>query len=243
MTIRVLVNGKNGKMGRPTVAAIEADPALTLAGTAGHDDDLAKVIQDNHAQVVVDFTTPTSVFANTQTIINSGAHPVIGTTGLLPTQIAELQTQCRKLALGGIIAPNFSIGAALMMQISKQIAAHFCHAEIIEAHHVEKLDAPSGTAIKTAEMIAAGRTTTPLPPHSTEVLPHARGATHEHVPIHSVRLPGVVADQTVTFGGHHETLTISHNTLDRACFMPGVVLACKAVVELEELLYGLETIL
>ncbi len=226
MPIRVLVNGANGKMGQEVVKAIQQDKELNLAGTAGKNDNLAEKIKSTQAQVVVDFTVAGSGFKNTQTIIEAGAHPVIGTTGFSLEQIDALQKIAATKKLGGIVAPNFSPGAVLMMQFSETAARYFPHVEIIEMHHDGKKDAPSGTSRKTADMIA-------------DVLNKKSSA----IPIHSVRLPGLVAHQLVVFGGHGETLTIRHDSVNRECFMPGVILACKKVVLLKELVYGLEKIL
>ena len=244
MTIRVLVNGSSGKMGQCVVKAIEADADLTLAGAIGHSHDLAAEIKKSGAQVVVDFTTAASVLKNIETIITAGVHPVIGTSGLLKTHIEQLQKTSAKLKLGGIIAPNFSLGAVLMMKYAAEIAKYFNQVEIIEMHHAGKLDSPSGTSLRTAEMLAAARMTSPASSANThETIPGARGAAYEDIPIHAVRLPGVVAGQQVIFGGIGETLTIRHDTIDRQCFMPGVVLACKKVMTLDRLVYGLEEIL
>lgn len=243
MAIRVIVNGADGKMGRETVKAVERDEVLELVGESSRRDDLAKMIAQTHADVVVDFTIASAGFNNASIIIAAGAHPVIGTTGFLPDQIQELQKRCAKQKLGGIIAPNFSIGAILMMRFAKQAAHYFSHAEIIEMHHSGKEDSPSGTAIKTAEMIVAGRKELIPIKKSRETIPHARGANFEEVAIHSVRLPGLVAHQAVLFGGRGETLTIRHDSIHRESFMTGVKLACKKVMELDHLVYGLENFL
>ncbi len=243
MTIRVIVNGADGKMGRETVKAVERDEELELVGKTEGRDDLAKIIAETKANVVVDFTVASAGFNNASIIIGAGAHPVIGTTGFLPEQIQELQKRCAKQKLGGIIAPNFSISAVLMMRFAKQAAQYYSHAEIIEMHHTGKEDSPSGTAIKTAEMIVAGRKELIPIKKSRETIPHARGANFEEVAIHSVRLPGLVAHQAVIFGGRGETLTIKHDTLHRECYMPGVRLACKKVMEIDHLVYGLDNFL
>jgi 4-hydroxy-tetrahydrodipicolinate reductase len=243
MSIRVLVNGANGRMGQATVKAISSDPELELVATTGRSDDLAAAIKTHKAQVVVDFTNADAVLESTRIIIASGAHPVVGTSGLLMEQVKEFQTACKKAKLGGIIAPNFSLGAVLLMKHAQEIAKYFEHVEIIEMHHDGKLDSPSGTALRTAEMLAvnfkAANTTT----KNKETIPGARGATHHQIPIHSIRLPGLVAHEQVIFGGTGETLTLRHDSIDRISFMPGVCLACKKVVELDEMVYGLEHVL
>ncbi len=243
MAIRVLVNGAHGRMGQETVQAVLGAKDLMLVGQTSRHDDLAAAIRESKANIVIDFTVPDSVYENTKIIIEEGAHPIIGTSGLTAQQITELQMLCKHRQLGGIIAPNFSIGAVLMMQLSKQVAHYLPQVEIIEMHHDKKIDAPSGTAIKTAEMIASARKTIPALPATKENIPGARGANYENIPIHSVRLPGLVAHQTVIFGGECETFTLRHDSLHRASFMPGVLLACRKVGELKELVYGLENIL
>ena len=238
MTIRVLVNGAHGKMGQVTVKAISADPDFVLAGETDKDDSLAAEIKNKKADVVIDFTNADVAFKNTQIIIEAGAHPVIGTTGLRSEQIKTLQDLCKKNQLGGIIAPNFSLGAILMMKYAKEIANYFPNVEIIEMHHDGKLDSPSGTSIRTAELLAPVCKNAAKP--SRETIPGARGANFENIHIHAIRLPGLIAHQQIIFGGLGETLTIRHDSLDRQCFMPGVRLAAKKVMELKELVYGLE---
>ncbi len=241
--IRVLINGASGRMGKTTVIAIQHDNAFKLAGETHSSDDLKKVIKANNATVVVDFTNASVVFENSKKIIEAGAHPVIGTSGLLPEQIKELQQMCNKTQLGGIIAPNFCISALLMMRFSAEAAQYFPEVEIVETHHEKKLDAPSSTAIKTAEMIACARKTNPSHKEIHETLSNSRGACKEQIPIHALRLPGFLAKQEVIFGHLGGNLTISHETIDRTAFMPGVILACKKVIALKKLIYGLETLL
>lgn len=243
MSIRIIVNGADGKMGRETVKMIERDEELELVGTTGRKDDLAAEIANKQAQIVIDFTTASAGFNNASMVINAGAHPVIGTTGFLPDQISELQKRCAKKKLGGIIAPNFSIAAVLMMRFSQQVAHYYNHAEIIEMHHIGKEESPSGTSIRTAQMIAQGRKEIIPLKKTREIVPGARGANYEEIPIHSVRLPGLVAHQAVMFGGRGETLTIRHDSLHRESFMPGVKMACKKVLTLDHLIYGLENIM
>lgn len=242
MTIRVLVNGANGRMGQATVKAISNDPALELVGQAGREDDLSTLIKKTQATVVVDFTHPEGVSANLQRIIDAGANPVIGTTGLLADQIKHFQEQCQKRKLGGIIAPNFSLGAVLMMKYARDIAKYFPHVEIIEMHHDGKVDSPSGTALRTADMIAETREKPPEK-NNRDIIPGSRGASHHQIPIHAIRLPGLVAHEQIIFGGTGETLTLRHDSIDRVSFMPGVCLACKKVGALDKLLVGLEHLL
>ncbi len=243
MTIRVLVNGALGKMGQTVVGAVEHDPDLNLVAQTDKDDDLSAAILNKQAQVVVDFTAAESAFDNINAIIKADAHPVIGTTGLLPEQIQHLQQQCAEKKLGGLIAPNFSIGAILMMQMASTAAQYLPNVEIIEYHHPGKQDSPSGTALKTAEMIGNSRREAAMPLQTRETIPGARGASSHDINIHAVRLPGLVAHQSVIFGGEGETLTIKHDSIDRICFMPGVLMACKKVINLQQLVYGLEHLL
>lgn len=243
MPIRILVNGAQGKMGQEAVKMIQSQQDLACVGSADKGDDLSSLIQQTKAQIVVDFTHPTVGFDNTKTIINANARPVIGTTGFSAQQIAELKQLCANKKLGGIIAPNFSIGAVLMMKYAQDAAKYFPQIEIIELHHDRKADFPSGTAIKTAEMMAAVKQKAPANVAEKAILDGARGAVYDDIHIHSIRLPGLVADQQVIFGGAGETLTIAHHTIHREAFMPGVALACRKVMELHELVYGLEHVL
>ena len=244
MTIRVLVNGAQGKMGQLTVNALLNDSRFILAGKAGHADSLKEAISDTHAEVVVDFTHADAVFNNTQTILAAGACPVIGTSGLKEDEVETLKKEAHRLHRGGIIAPNFSLGAVLMMKYAADIASYFPQVEIIEMHHAGKLDSPSGTAIRTAELIAMKRKIDEKPPKNTrETIPGARGATYKEIPIHSIRLQGLMAHQEVLFGGQGETLLIRHDSTDRTCFVPGILLACQKVTSLAALMYGLEHLL
>lgn len=238
--IRVIVNGSKGRMGQETVKAVSNDPQLKLVAQCGRQDDLAKIIAETHADVVVDFTTPSSVYQNARTIIAANARPVIGTTGLSPEQICELKQLAKANNLSGIIAPTFSLGVVMMMKFAREAANHFPDVEIIELHHDNKKDAPSGTAIKTAEIISESRHEIPVDKTENEIIAGARGAIKNNIHIHSIRLPGLVAHQEIIFGGHCETLTIRHDSIHRESFMPGVLLACKKVMALHELVYGME---
>ena len=230
-------------MGQESIKAVSEDPELELVAQTDLGDNLAKSIDQSKAQVVIDFTTAASALKNTVCIIESGARPVIGTSGLLPEEISELQALCTKHKLGGIIAPNFAIGAVLMMKYSQDAAKYFPHVEVIELHHDHKAEAPSGTAIKTANLLAESRGSAPKKVDEKEILSGARGANAGDIRIHSVRLPGLVAHQEIIFGGRSQILTIRHDSIHRDSFMPGVCLACKKVVDLNELVYGLEHLL
>ena len=241
--IRVLINGSKGRMGQESIKAVRADAELDLVAQTDLSDNLAQIIEQSKAQVVLDFTTAAVAMEVSASIIQSGARPVIGTSGLLPEQVAELKQLCKQQNIGGVIAPNFAIGAVLMMKYSQDAARYFPQAEVIELHHNGKLDAPSGTAIKTANLIAEARDSVPEKIAEKEILPGARGANAEGIRIHSIRLPGLVAHQEVLFGAQSQTLTIRHDSTHRDSFMPGVCLACKKVMELNELVYGLEHLL
>lgn len=243
MQTRVIVNGARGKMGALACEAIQACSEFQLVAALGRDDSLTQVIADTKANIVVELTRADCVYENSLAIIHSGAHPVIGSTGLLDDNIKHLTRLCDEKRLGGIIAPNFSIAACLMMRFAAEAAAFFPEVEIIEAHHQQKLDAPSGTALKTAEMIACARQTKKNELPLKELIPGARGASYHQINIHSLRLPGVMARQQVVFGNTGETLTITHDSIDRASFMPGVILACQRVQKMNALCYGLDELL
>jgi len=238
--IKVLVNGAKGRMGSEAVKAISNDSNLQLVGQCDVGDDLAALIKQSGAQVVVDLTAASAGFTNTQIILNAGACPVIGTSGFQVEQVNQLQALATQKRLGGLIAPNFSLGAVLMMKFAAEAAKYLPDAEIIEAHSPQKEESPSGTGIRTAELIAAARTKAAVVCSDKELLEGARGAELKGVKLHSIRLPGVVAQQTVFFGGLSETLKIEHNSQHRESFMPGICLACKEVVKRSELVYGLE---
>ena len=241
MTISILLNGASGKMGSTAAAAIEAHANLHLLAACDHNDDFAGMLAELQPDVALDFTTPDAVLKNTQLMIEHNVRPVIGTSGLMPAEIKALQQQCAAKNLGGIIAPNFCIGAILMMRFAEQAAKYYPQAEIIEYHHDRKKDAPSGTAVKTAELLTSVR---PNQFNSgTETIAGARGANLNNVPIHSVRLQGLLAHQEVLFGGEGELLTIRHDSFTREAYMPGVCFALEQVMQLNELVYGLENLL
>ncbi|WP_028862240.1 4-hydroxy-tetrahydrodipicolinate reductase [Psychromonas aquimarina] len=238
--VKVIVNGARGRMGSEAVNAVNNDPELHLAGQCDFGDDLAALIKETGAQVVVDLTAASAGFTNTQIILNAGACPVVGTSGFQIEQVNELQALAAEKQLGGLIAPNFSLGAVLMMKFAAQAAKYLPDVEVIEAHSPQKEESPSGTGIRTAELIAQARTKAAVKCSDKELIEGARGAELHGVKLHSVRLPGIVAQQTVFFGGLSETLKIEHNSQHRESFMPGICLACKEVVKRNELVYGLE---
>ncbi len=242
--INLIINGARGRMGQEAVAAVANEPSLKLVAALDKNDDLGVSIRVFKADVVLDFTNAESVFENTKIIITNKACPVIGSSGLLPEQISELELLAKQNNVSGIIVPNFSLGAVLMMKFSALAAKYYSQIEIVERHHPNKLDAPSGTAIRTAELISAQLNPKSIHNHiSKETIPHALGANHKNIPIHSLRLNGSCAHQSVYFGGNDETLTITHDSMHRRSFMPGVVLACKKVKTLNGLHIGLESLM
>lgn len=264
MGLRVLVSGAGGRMGREVVRALHNASDMELAGAVdpeyvGQDagvlaglgelkvlveGDLNQGLQRIRPDAVVDFTMPRSAMANARVVLGAGVNLVIGTTGLSSEDLQELDTRARTRGVGVIHAPNFALGAVLMMRFAREAARFFPGVEIIELHHHQKRDAPSGTAIKTAEMIqetwAAGNETG----MDNEIrIEGARGGDFGGIRIHSVRLPGLVAHQEVILGGSGQTLTIRHDSMSRESFMPGVLLALQRVGNIKGLVYGLEHLL
>jgi 4-hydroxy-tetrahydrodipicolinate reductase len=241
--IKVGVLGARGRMGAEVVAAVEAAADCQLVAALDLGDSLDQLVSSG-AQVVVDFTTPDSVMANLEFLITHKIHAVIGTTGFDDARMAKLNAlSSAHPEVGILIAPNFAIGAVLMMEFASKAAKYFESAEIIELHHPNKVDAPSGTASRTAGLISAARKEASLPamPDATSTsLDGARGALVGDVPVHSVRLRGLVAHQEVLFGGLGETLSIRHDSLDRAGFMPGVLLGIRSVTSRPGITFGLE---
>lgn len=269
-TIPVVVNGALGQMGKEVIKAISQAEDMTLVGAVdrnldylGQDigeivgigalevpilNDLQSVLvlatQEEVQGVMVDFTHPDSVYENTRSAIAYGVRPVVGTTGLSEQQLQDLREFAEKASTGTLIIPNFSIGMVLLQQAAIAASKYFDHLEIIELHHDRKADAPSGTAIKTAQMLAEmGKSFNPPKVKSKETMAGARGGTaDQNIPIHSIRLPGLIAHQEVLFGAPGELYTLRHDTSDRSCYMPGVLLAIRKVTELTSLVYGLEKI-
>lgn len=258
--IKVAVAGASGRMGREVVKMVLQDEALqlvaavsrTASGDAGTmvglgpcglnvSNDLQIALMESGADVLVDFTTPHSAMHNTELAIRSKVRPVIGTTGFSPEDLEQLDKLCQEHEVGCLIAPNFSIGAILMMKFAAQAAKYMPHVEIIEYHGDQKLDAPSGTAVKTAELIAEQRQELRQGnPNEKETIDGARGGYYQGFRIHSVRLPGVFAQQEVIFGGHGQTLKLRHDSYDRAGYMPGVNTAIKKIMDTKALVYGFE---
>lgn len=262
--IKIVVAGFKGKMGATATKMVLNQPKMTLVGVLDphaqekNINELAEYSQNSvpvfntkeglvkevQPDVWIDFTIPAVAFENTHFALSQGISPVVGTTGFSDDELVTLQTLAKAQQTGGLIAPNFAVGAVLMMEFAQKAAKYFPDAEIIELHHDNKLDAPSGTALKTAEMMSLNRQKKVQGhPEEKELLKGARGADYEGMKIHSVRLPGLIAHQEVLFGNVGEGLTIRHDSYDRESFMTGVKLSCEAVVHSQELIYGLENIL
>lgn len=252
--IKVLVNGAQGRMGRTVLGAVKNDSELELVGAvdifSGEVDgvkvetDLSVALDKYKPDVMVDFTRPNAVFQNVMTALEKKVSPVVGTTGLDDAAKEKIRDATEKFQTPAFIAPNFAIGAVLMMLLAKQAAKYMPDVEIIELHHDKKLDAPSGTAELTAKMISEVRNAHKQGhPDEVERLANVRGADYEGIRIHSVRLPGYVAHQEVIFGGLGQTLTIRHDSTGRDSFMPGVLLACKKVRTLSGLTIGLDKLM
>jgi 4-hydroxy-tetrahydrodipicolinate reductase len=242
--IKVGVLGAHGRMGKAVCEAVDAAEDMELAATVGRDEALDAL---SGVDVVVDFTLPDVVMGNLEWCVDHGIHTVVGVSGF---DAKRLESAREILAadpeVGSVIAPNFGIGAVLMMQFAAKAAKHFDSAEIIESHHPRKVDAPSGTAVHTARLIAAARAEAELPdmPDATEMDPRgSRGAEVDGVRIHAIRSAGYVASQEVRFGGPGERFAISHDSLDRASFMPGVLLAVREVLKRPGLTVGLDDLL
>ncbi|HEY9833565.1 MAG TPA: 4-hydroxy-tetrahydrodipicolinate reductase [Stenomitos sp.] len=269
--IPVVVNGACGKMGREVIKAVSQAEDMTLIGAIERNpqyigQDIGEVIgcgpleipvlndlqanlvlatQEKVQGVMVDFTHPDSVYDNVRSALAYGVRPVVGTTGMSPEQIQDLADFAEKASTGCLLIPNFSIGMVLLQQAAIQASKYFDHVEIIELHHNQKADAPSGTAVQTAQLLAElGKTFNPAVVQETEKLPGARGSVaEENIRIHSIRLPGLIAHQEVIFGAPGQIYTLRHDTSDRSCYMPGVLLAIRKVTQLKSLVYGLEKIL
>jgi len=273
-SIPVIVNGAAGKMGREVIKAVAQASDLTLMGAidttpehqgkdagelAGLSEPLEVPITNQlepmlgyvagerqmQPGVLVDFTHPDAVYNNIRSAIAYGIRPVVGTTGLSPAQLEELADFAEKASTGCLVIPNFSIGMVLLQEAAVRASQYFDHVEIIELHHNQKADAPSGTAIQTAQLLGElGKTFNTAIVEETEKIAGARGSlADEGIRIHSVRLPGLIAHQEVIFGAAGQIYTLRHDTSDRACYMPGVLLAIRKVNQLKSLVYGLEKIL
>jgi 4-hydroxy-tetrahydrodipicolinate reductase len=260
--IRVVINGALGRMGQEITKAVVCEPGLRAVGAVEKEvtqqylplaeaselvplsSDLDSLLKSCDADVVVDFTNAEVSMAAAHIAIKRKVNMVIGTTGLSEENLAEIAKLCQTYKVGAVVAPNFSLGAALLIHLSKVAAKFFNHAEIIEMHHDKKADAPSGTAIATARAMAQMHGKPFIYPKVTrEVLSNTRGGEMDGIAIHSLRLPGFMAGQEVVFSGAGETLSLRHNTISRECYLPGVILAIKEVTKRKGLTYGLDALL
>lgn len=265
MSIRVAVAGAAGRMGRTVLKAVHESPETELVAAVDHHGlgedagvlaglggvgvtvrgDLEPALRESGAEVLVDFTRAQPAYENSLIALRNGVAPVIGTTGMSEAQLAEIHSAAESAGLGAFLAPNFAVGAVLMMLFARQAAKYLPEVEVIEYHGPQKVDAPSGTAMRTLDFILEGRgtPTAARPEQEHFLLEGARGGNREGVRVHSVRLPGYVAHQEVIFGDVGQTLTIRHDSTDRVSFMPGVILACTRVRDLRGLVVGLENLL
>lgn len=239
--IRVGVLGARGRMGSEVVRAVEAAKDMEVVAAIDADDSLQALV-DSGVQVVVDFTHPDVVMQNLSFCIDAGIHCVVGTSGFDNAKLAAVEEMlAAQPSVGVLVAPNFGIGAVLLMRFSEIAARYYESAEIIELHHPRKADAPSGTAAHTARLIAAARSgMDPMPDATTQEEPGARGAVVDGVRVHSLRISGMIAHQEVVFGGESETLTLRQDSLHRTSFMPGVVLGVREIVSRPGLAVGLD---
>jgi 4-hydroxy-tetrahydrodipicolinate reductase len=260
--ITILVHGALGRMGREVVAAISRDPELELVGAvdikATQDQltlpdgskkvplstELNSLIEAKNPKVLLDFTIAEAVISAARLALKHGVNVVIGTSGLSEDNLKEIARLSEANKVGAVVAPNFTIGAAVLLNAAKAAAKFFDYVDIIEMHHHEKVDAPSGTALATAKAMLQSRGKPFLYSKTKkETLSGTRGGEIDGVAIHSVRLPGFVASQEVVFGGQGQTLSFRHDTIGRECYMPGIIMAVKEVVHRKGLIYGLDTLL
>jgi len=262
--IRIIVAGARGKMGSEAVKLVQRTENFKLVGVLDHKDggkllndvsdydgepvriytDPKECLENCPADVWIDLTAPKAGYHNAKAALEYGVRTVVGTTGFTDAELDDLKAVAEEKGIGCIIAPNFAVGAVLMMKFAKMAAKYFPDVEIVELHHDQKVDAPSGTSVKTAQMISEARTKkTQGHPNEKETLKGARGADFEGMHIHSVRLPGLVAHQEVLFGGGGQLLTIRHDSFNRESFMSGVKVAVETVMNLDTFVYGLENIL
>jgi 4-hydroxy-tetrahydrodipicolinate reductase len=246
MTIKVAVLGAKGRMGAEVVKAVSNASDLELVASIDQNDDF-NIVKNSGAQVAVDFTTPDAVMKNLELLIEAGISPVVGTTGFNEEKIAKVQKLLQaKSGVSLRLVPNFSIGAILMMRFAKAATKFYDSAEIIEYHHPNKIDAPSGTAVRTAQIIAEERKANNLgnnPDATISEIPGARGSKIDGIPVHAVRMQGLVAHQEVVFGSLGETLTIRHDSFDRESFMPGVLLAIRNIAKKPGLTIGIDDLI
>ena len=241
--IKVVVNGALGKMGKTVINAVTIEKDIVLLKGLDVADDFNKYLKNNKVDVVVDFTRPESRMENVKTILSNGAHAVIGTTGFTEDDLKQVSNWCEEFGKNVIIGPNFAIGTIFQMYFAKIAARHFDTVEIVEYHHDQKFDFPSGTAVKTAQLMAEERTAFNLNTKDKVAnIEGARGADYHGIKIHSVRLPGMVAHQEVIFGATGQYLTLRHDATSRESYMPGVMMSIREVINRKGLTYGLEGI-
>lgn len=247
--IKVAVCGANGKMGQEVVKAVTSAEDMKLVAKIdivnGEYDSIESAHNNVSIDVLVDFTQPKSIYENTKYCLNNNINIVVGTTGLNDEQLKELENLSNQNKTACFVAPNFSTGAVLMMMFAKTAAKYFDNAEIIELHHNQKKDAPSGTAVKTAAMMAENNENFATNNCTeTETIEGARGAnSYKNIHIHSVRMPGYMASQEVLFGANGQILSIRHDSTNRECYMPGVLLSIRYVMDKGGFVYGLDNIM
>lgn len=241
--INVVVNGALGKMGKTVINAVTNEKDMVLLKGLDVEDDINKYLKSNKVDVVVDFTRPESRMDNVKAILSNGAHAVIGTTGFTDEDLKQVSKWCEEFERNVIIGPNFAIGTIFQMYFAKIAARHFDTVEIVEYHHDQKVDFPSGTAVKTAQLMAEERDTFNLNTKDKVAnIEGARGGDYHGIKIHSIRLPGMVAHQEVIFGATGQYLTLRHDATSRESYMPGVLLSIREVFKRKGLTYGLEGI-
>ena len=241
--LRIAVNGARGKMGQTVVDFIKKHNTLKLSATVDRGDDLAQKVKRSNTNVVVDFTHPEIRMETVKNVLFAGAAAVVGTTGFTPKDLETIESWVNETGKGCVIAPNFIIGNVLMQQFVKQAALYYEYAEIIEYHHEQKVDFPSGTAIKTAELMSEKRTKFKCSNDQVANIAGARGGNFNGIKLHAVRMPGFIASQEVILGDIGQYLTIRHDSIERNSYMPGILIASEYISEKAELVYGLEHIL
>jgi 4-hydroxy-tetrahydrodipicolinate reductase len=242
VTTRVALAGNRGKTGSALEPALAAAPDVEYVGGVGRGDDLTEFLRERRPQALVDFTHPSVALDNALAAAAAGAAPIVGTSGLAAESVDRLEAACAAAGVGGIVAPNFAVGAVLMMHLAELAAPFFDAVEVIEMHHAAKADAPSGTALATARRLAARGTFSYNRPEKV-TMERTRGGEEGAVGVHSVRLPGLVADQEVLFGLPGQTLSVAHRTTSRECYAPGVLLAIRRIVAEPHFYRGLDALL
>jgi 4-hydroxy-tetrahydrodipicolinate reductase len=258
--IKVVVHGAKGKMGQEAITAITAQADMEVVGCVDINlqgdtitlpnsfkvpisSDIGKIIKECEPDVIVDFSTADATIALVRQAVVNGVNLVIGTTGLSEKDISEIDNLCHANNVGSILAPNFALGAVIMISLAKKAAKYLDRVEIIESHHEKKIDAPSGTSLALARAMLESRGTGFFPPPKAKKIYKSRGEDINHICIHSLRLPGLLARHEIIFGSPGQTLGIKHDTINRECYMPGLLLATRKVVERKGMVYGLDKLL